>query len=53
VQGSPQIPDEDKTEESEPPEDKLLTQLKRLAELRDKGLITEHEFVEEKEKLKR
>ena len=36
-----------------PPEDKLLEQLKRLAELRDKGLITEHEFVEEKEKLMR
>ncbi len=37
----------------EPQDDKLLSQLKRLAELRDKGLITEHEFVAEKEKLMR
>jgi tetratricopeptide (TPR) repeat protein len=53
VPKSATTPDEDIAEESEPPDDKLLTQLKRLAELRDKGLITEHEFVEEKEKLMR
>ena len=34
-------------------DDKLLSQLKRLAELRDKGLITENEFVAEKQKLMR
>ena len=38
---------------SEPEDDKLLSQLKRLAELRDKGLITETEFTAEKEKLMR
>ena len=36
-----------------PEEDKLLAQLKRLAELRDKGLITENEFAAEKQKLMR
>ena len=40
--------------QEEPPQnDKLLAQLKRLAELRDKGLITETEFVAEKQKLMR
>jgi TM2 domain-containing membrane protein YozV len=34
-------------------DDALLSQLKRLAELRDKGLITEQEFLKEKEKLMR
>lgn len=38
---------------TEPADDKLLSQLKRLAELRDKGLITETEFVAEKQKLMR
>ncbi len=33
--------------------DKLLEQLKRLSELKDKGLITEQEFVAEKQKLMR
>jgi TM2 domain-containing membrane protein YozV len=37
----------------EEPNDKLLLQLKRLSELRDKGLITETEFVAEKQKLMR
>ena len=41
------------SDSGEPPDDKLLSQLKRLAELRDKGLITEHEFIAEKEKLMR
>lgn len=34
-------------------DDALLSQLKRLAQLRDKGLITEQEFLAEKEKLMR
>jgi TM2 domain-containing membrane protein YozV len=38
---------------SEPPDDKLLDQLKRLSELRDRGLITEQEFTREKAKLMR
>jgi TM2 domain-containing membrane protein YozV len=42
-----------KADQPIPQDDKLLSQLKRLAELRDKGLITEHEFVAEKEKLMR
>ncbi len=42
-----------KSEEAPPEDDKLLSQLKRLAELRDKGLITEIEFVAEKQKLMR
>ena len=33
--------------------DVLLSQLKRLADLRDKGLITENEFLQEKQKLMR
>ena len=37
----------------EPADDKLLEQLQRLADLRDKGLITEQEFMREKEKLLR
>lgn len=40
-------------DEAPPQDDKLLSQLKRLAELRDKGLITEIEFVAEKQKLMR
>jgi TM2 domain-containing membrane protein YozV len=43
----------EKTTTPSVPDDKLLTQLKRLAELRDKGVITEVEFVAEKEKLMR
>jgi TM2 domain-containing membrane protein YozV len=51
-------PAEAQTPQNTPPsaeiqDDKLLSQLKRLAELRDKGLITENEFVAEKEKLMR
>jgi tetratricopeptide (TPR) repeat protein len=46
-------PEEAATEERPPEDDKLLSQLKRLAELRDKGLITEIEFVSEKQKLMR
>ena len=34
-------------------DDQLLNQLKKLAELRDKGLITEEEYVKEKSKLSR
>ncbi len=39
--------------QEQPMDDLLLTQLKRLSELRDKGLITEHEFAAEKNKLMR
>lgn len=48
-----QTPPQKEEPPAEPADDKLLTQLKRLAELRDKGLITEAEFVVEKEKLMR
>jgi TM2 domain-containing membrane protein YozV len=48
-----QQPSETTPPEQEPQNDKLLAQLKRLAELRDKGLITETEFVAEKQKLMR
>jgi TM2 domain-containing membrane protein YozV len=53
ISKSDQPSDKETPQAMEPTDDKLLTQLKRLAELRDKGLITEHEFVEEKEKLMR
>lgn len=46
-------PEPQSANQTTPQDDKLLSQLKRLAELRDKGLITEHEFVAEKEKLMR
>jgi tetratricopeptide (TPR) repeat protein len=50
----PQTPEADQTPDiNEVTEDKLLAQLKRLAELRDKGLITENEFSSEKQKLMR
>lgn len=46
-------PESNQEQSTEPGDDKLLMQLKRLAELREKGLITEAEFVLEKEKLMR
>ncbi len=56
VQESPILQEEKKTPEKEKPEvlddDILLSQLQKLAELREKGLITEEEFVHEKRKLK-
>ncbi|MDQ3015845.1 MAG: NINE protein [Bacteroidota bacterium] len=40
-------------EEETPQDDVLLAQLKRLAELRDRGLLSEQEFIIEKKKLTR
>jgi len=53
AQATQDAPHTEEPEHEQPQDDRLLTQLQRLAELRDKGLITENEFVAEKEKLMR
>ena len=45
---TPEIPTEEHVQD-----DNLLAQLKRLAELRDRGLLSEQEFMIEKRKLTR
>jgi TM2 domain-containing membrane protein YozV len=51
VAETPEIPDIPKEQKIE--DDVLLAQLKRLAELRDRGLLSEQEFIIEKRKLTR
>lgn len=41
----------DNTFSTEPPEDDLLSKLERLADLRDRGVLTEEEFASQKERI--
>ena len=49
----PENPKQDEIKEETIQDDLLLSQLKRLSELRDRGLLSEQEFIIEKKKLTR